>query len=260
MAGDTPRWESQRYPSERRIVAGAVRAGRRRAPIHGLIQVDVTEAWERLNAMSPRGSFTAFVVACVGRAAAGHPAVHAYRDWRGRVVTHRQVDVATLVEVPAPGGGTFPLAHVLRSADTRTVGDLTAELRDVKANPGQAKTGRWLHRASRALRWLPGATRLAFWGMERSKRLRSRTGTVAVTSVGMFGGGGGHGIGFPTVASLSVLVGGASLRPWLIAGEIIPRRVLDLTITVDHVVVDGGPAARFGAALRELLETAAPLD
>jgi pyruvate/2-oxoglutarate dehydrogenase complex dihydrolipoamide acyltransferase (E2) component len=32
------------------------------------------------------------------------------------------------------------------------------------------------------------------------------------------------------------------------------RDVLDLTVTVDHDVVDGAPATRFGAELRRLME------
>lgn len=38
------------------------------------------------------------------------------------------------------------------------------------------------------------------------------------------------------------------------------RYVLDLTVTIDHNVVDGAPAARFGAELRRLIETAAALQ
>jgi len=32
--------------------------------------------------------------------------------------------------------------------------------------------------------------------------------------------------------------------------------VLQLTVTIDHDIVDGAPAARFGAALRQLIEGA----
>jgi pyruvate/2-oxoglutarate dehydrogenase complex dihydrolipoamide acyltransferase (E2) component len=32
--------------------------------------------------------------------------------------------------------------------------------------------------------------------------------------------------------------------------------VLDLSVTIDHNVVDGGPAARFGAELRRIIENA----
>ena len=39
-------------------------------------------------------------------------------------------------------------------------------------------------------------------------------------------------------------------------GELVPREFVDLTLSFDHDVVDGGPAARFTAKLRELIETA----
>jgi pyruvate/2-oxoglutarate dehydrogenase complex dihydrolipoamide acyltransferase (E2) component len=38
------------------------------------------------------------------------------------------------------------------------------------------------------------------------------------------------------------------------------RDVLDLTLAIDHNVVDGAPAARFAADLREFIETAAVLS
>ena len=59
---------------------------------------------------------------------------------------------------------------------------------------------------------------------------------------------------------LTVLIGGVAERPWVIDGEVVVRRILDLTVTIDHTTVDGAPAARFGATLRELLETGSVLD
>ena len=35
--------------------------------------------------------------------------------------------------------------------------------------------------------------------------------------------------------------------------------MLDITVTIDHNIVDGAPATRFGADLRHLMETAAVL-
>jgi pyruvate/2-oxoglutarate dehydrogenase complex dihydrolipoamide acyltransferase (E2) component len=75
----------------------------------------------------------------------------------------------------------------------------------------------------------------------------------------MFSGGGGFGIGFPTVLTLGVLVGGMSERPVAKDGRVETRDVLDLTVTVDHNVVDGAPAARFVEDLRLLIESAAAL-
>ena len=83
MAVKRPRQvQVQPFPSSRRLVTAAEQAGRRMAPMHGLVDVDVTEANRILTSHDPPWSLTAFVVACVARAAAAHPEVHAYRNWR----------------------------------------------------------------------------------------------------------------------------------------------------------------------------------
>ena len=65
------------FPSSRRAVTAAVRAGRRIMPMHGLVEVDVTQARRLLASHEPPLSTTAFVVAAVARAVAAHPEVHA---------------------------------------------------------------------------------------------------------------------------------------------------------------------------------------
>ncbi len=247
------RVEVRSIPASRRVVTGALRAGRRIAPVHGLISLDVTAARRLLK--STQTSLTAFVMASVGRAASAHPEVHAYRNWRGRLVLHRHVDIAALVEVQTPDG-VFPMAHLVRDADVRTVDDITAELRRVKADTMASRSGRLLERLAPLAGRIPGAMRLAYAATARSVRLRQSTGTVAVTSVGMFAHGGGFGIGHPTMMSLVVLVGGLSERPRVVEDRVEIREMLDVTVTVDHNVVDGAPAARFVADLRRLIETA----
>lgn len=243
------------FPPSRRFVTAAMRVGRRMSPMHGLIEVDVTDATELLATMDPPASFTSFIVATVGRTVADHPEVHAYRDWLGRVVEPQFVDVTTIVEVSTEEG-VFPLAHLTRDSDVRTPAEITAEIRSAKQDHGATTQGRRLERLAPAAGRIPGLARIFYQLLARSSRLRSLSGTVVVSSVGMLGAGGGHGIGFPTVLSLSVLVGGRSRRPVVAGNEIVARDVVDLTITFDHNVVDGAPAARFVADLRGRLENA----
>jgi pyruvate/2-oxoglutarate dehydrogenase complex dihydrolipoamide acyltransferase (E2) component len=250
--------ERRAFPSSRRLVTAAVRAGRRIVPMHGLLDVDITDARRLLAEHDPPLSLTAFVVASTARAVATHPQVHAYRDWRGRLVRHHHVDVQTLIEV-ATGQGPFGLVHVVRDADIRGVGDISAELRAVKADAATTRTGRWLNTVAPAAGRIPGLYRAMYAAMSRSVRVHLATGTVQVTAVGMFADGGGFAIAPPTLASLIVVVGGASTRPRAVEGRIELRDVLDLTVTVDHNVVDGAPATRFGAELRRVMETAAVL-
>ena len=257
MAIERPRRAVARpFPSNRRLVTAAMRAGRRMAPMYGLLDVDVTKANQLLAAHDPPSSLTAFIVASVARAAAAHPDVHAYRNWRGQLVTHSHVDVTTIVEISTPQG-VFGLPHVLRDADVRGVPDLTAELRRVKREPSAAGTGRWLERAAPATTHIPGAARAMYAVMARSAAVRQHVGTVAVTAVGMFAGGGGFGLTPMTLMSLEVVVGGMSQRPRAVDGRVEVRDILDLTVVIDHNVVDGAPATRFGAELREIVENAA---
>jgi pyruvate/2-oxoglutarate dehydrogenase complex dihydrolipoamide acyltransferase (E2) component len=100
---------------------------------------------------------------------------------------------------------------------------------------------------------------MMFAVMGRSRRAHLASGTVQVTALGMFADGGGFAIAPPTLASLVVVVGGLSTRPCAVGDRVELRDILDLTVTVDHNVVDGAPATRFGADLRRLMQSAAVL-
>lgn len=253
--------ERRPFPAERRFVVAAERAGRHMTPMHGLVELDVTEARRLLGEHDPPLSFTAFLIACVARAAAAHPEVHAYRDWWGRVVVHKHADITTIIEIETPGG-LFPMPHVVRDADVRTVADISAELRSVKRSPRRSRTGELLVRFRRIAAHTPGLVPILTVGYvaaARSVRVHQFTGTIALTSVGMFGGGNGFGIAEPTLLSLQIVVGGISRQLCPVDGTTALRDVLDLTITVDHNVVDGAPAARFGRDLRLLVESASVL-
>ena len=184
------------FPASRRLVTAAVRAGRRIMPMHGLFEVDITAARSLLAEHDPPLSLTAFVIASLGRAAAAHPHVHAYRDWRGRLVEHRHVDVQTLIEVPTDQGP-FGMVHVVRDADVRSVAEISAELRAVKADPATTTTGRLLTTVAPTLGRIPGLYRAMYAAMSRSRRVHLATGTVQVTAVGMFADGAGFAIAPP---------------------------------------------------------------
>jgi pyruvate/2-oxoglutarate dehydrogenase complex dihydrolipoamide acyltransferase (E2) component len=243
------------FPSDRRLVTAAVRAGRRIVPMVGLFQVDITAARRALAESDPPGSLTAYVVACVGRAAARHPEVHAYRDWRGRLVEHRHVDAQVLIEVSSRQGP-FGLVHVVRDADIRSVAEIGAEIRAVKADPGSTRGGRWLDTVAPTFGRIPGLYRAMYAAMSRSHHVHNAIGTVQVTAVGMFSDGGGFAIAPPSLASLAVVVGGISASPVEVDGHLESIALLELTVSIDHNVVDGAPATRFAADLRHIMERA----
>ncbi len=157
------------------------------------------------------------------------------------------------------GQGPFGLVHIVRDADLRSVAEISAELRAVKTNPATTTTGRLLITVAPTVGRIPGLYQAMYAAMSRSRRVHLTTGTVQVTAVGMFADGGGFAIAPPTMASLVIVVGGLSKRPRAVGDRVEVRDVLDLTVTIDHNVVDGAPATRFAAELRRLMHNAAVL-
>jgi hypothetical protein len=151
------------------------------------------------------------------------------------------------------------LPHTLHDADIRSVPDLSGELRRVKTEPFAAPSARWAERYAPWATRIPGVIPVVYAVMARSTASRRQIGTIAVTSIGMFGAGAGYGLTPLTFMSLELIVGGISQQPRVVDGQVQVREVLNLTIAIDHDVIDGAPAARFAAELRELIETAAVL-
>jgi pyruvate/2-oxoglutarate dehydrogenase complex dihydrolipoamide acyltransferase (E2) component len=248
------------FPPGREIVVDAGYLASRRHIIYGLVEVDVTKARElrRLLAASEdtKISFTAFIVASLSRAIASEPKVQAYLDWRRRLVVFHDVDVVTMIE---PEAGAVAIPHIIRNANRRTVRDISDEIRSIQSNLERSEQqGKLVALAPRVPRFM---RLLFFWGVKKNPHWFKRLeGTVVVTSVGMFGRGGGWGIGFLPTHTLGLTVGGITQKPGVHNGQVAVREYLNLTISFDHDIVDGAPAARFTRQLIELIEMATVLE
>jgi pyruvate/2-oxoglutarate dehydrogenase complex dihydrolipoamide acyltransferase (E2) component len=250
--GPAPR-RTERPSRLRRVVADVGAASSRRHAVAAWFSADVTETWERLRDRG-RPSLTVYVAGSLARSVARHPHVHAVRDLRGRLVVFDDVDVNLSVEVEAEGQP-FPMNHVLRAVQSRSLDDLHDEVQAVKVDPTRSPTA-GLGAPLRAYLALPAPLRSRLLGSVRRfpDRQKALMGTVGLTSVGMYGRGGGVGLPF-LVHTLDVLVGGLETRPgYGPGGALGPRRHLSISVQVDHDVVDGAPLARFLADLRDDLE------
>ncbi len=247
------------FPASRRLVLDAMHAGSRKHMIHGLVEFDVTEPRRLLREYKERTgeslSFTAFVLHCVGAAVAQDKMVHACKDWRGRLVLFDDVDVNTIIEIELEERR-FPLACVVRAVNRRSVGELHDEIRAIQKNP-QRSHGEGTFNLMRWYVRLPGFLRgLAYRILPLNPHWLKRIGgTASVTAVGMFGEGGGWGIPIP-LYTLNLTLGGIATKPGIVEGRIEPREFLSVTLSFDHDIVDGAPAARFAERLRGLIEGA----
>jgi hypothetical protein len=256
----TARYSVTPFPRERWLMVDGGRIGRQKHLIHGLVEFDVTEPRailrEHKRQTGEALSFTAFVTHCLGRAVGEHKAVHAYRTWRNQLLLFDDVDVQTFFAVKTDGDRERILPHILRAANRRSVGELHDEIRAFQAG----------HRASaeeHSLGWfvrLPGPIRRGiYWAILRNPpQFKALMGTVSLTAVGMFGSGGGWGLPVPA-HSLQITLGGIAEKPGVVDHQIEIREYLSVTVSLDHDVVDGAPAARFTQCFKQLVEQGAGL-
>ena len=260
MARRDPAYEVKPFPVSRRMIIDSGRAARRRHTIVGLVEVDVTEARRLIRAHKEKTgealSFTAFIIACLGKAIDHNRYLHARRDIWGRLILFEEVDCATAMEIELQGQR-FPLAHVMRNVNQRSFRSIHDEIRAVKADP-QGSGSLQNQRLIAAFLLLPGFVRDLFYRiLGRSPRLfKQRVGTVFVSAVGMYGSGGGWGLGAGSIHTTSILLGGIAEKPGVVDGQIVVREYLSLTVDFDHDIVDGAPAARFVDRFKELIEGA----
>jgi pyruvate/2-oxoglutarate dehydrogenase complex dihydrolipoamide acyltransferase (E2) component len=251
----------ERLAPFRQLVIDGLELAARKHSIHGLVEVDITEAREHLRrikeATGESLSFTGFITYCCARAVDEDKHLHAYRDWRNRLILFDDVDVSLPVE-RVEDGQPVVLQTVIRAANHKSVREIHEEIRSTQTKTLVATP--WGAR----IRWyvlIPAFIRRWFYRIaQRAPQvIKEFNGTVLVTSVGMFGTSAGWGVPLPG-HTLVITIGGIEVKPLLRGGQLESREHLCLTVSFDHDIVDGGPAARFVRRFQQLIESAAGLD
>lgn len=242
------------FPRIRLPMVDGGRMGRQRHTVHGLVEFDVTDARQAIRAYRARTgealSFTAFVVACLGQAVDTHKQLHAYRDWRNRVVIFDEVDVNMLFEVEVDGQKTIR-PHILRGVNKKSAAAIEREIQAFQEGHQESRESRFID----WFVWLPGFVRRLFYAalFGRPRLLKQYFGTVILSAIGMFGSGAGWALPVPN-HTLQITLGGIARKPGVVRGQIAVREYLSVTVSFDHDLVDGAPAARFVQRFRELVE------
>ena len=253
------------YPKLRRIIAVMLRSFQRMPMMHGLIEVDVTRARAFLREHKAKTgeslSFTAFLIACLAKAVDENKAVQACRKGRHQLILFEDVDVNTQIEHEM-NGQKQAIVYIIRAANRKTFREIHHEIR-VAQEENVAKAVKGI-KALNALLFLPTfLLKIGYWvlwwiGRTSPQLMKKYGGTVSLTAVGMFGKGVGWGI--PLAGQTMMTVGGIGEKPGVVDGQIAIREYLSLTLSFDHDLIDGAPAARFPQRLKDLIESGYGLD
>jgi 2-oxoisovalerate dehydrogenase E2 component (dihydrolipoyl transacylase) len=212
----------------RRQIAERMLDSKRRIPHFSYVEeIDVT-ALEALRAdinqsgaEGPRLTLLPFLIRAMVRAIAQHPGVNARFDEEAAII-HRHSAVHVGIATQTPRGLVVP---VIRHAETRSLRDLAAEITRLGDLARAGKAGREL---------LTGST-------------------ITVSSLGSLGGI----MATPIINPPEVAIVGVNKiveRPVVRAGQIAIAKLMNLSSSFDHRIVDGFDAAAFIKGVKEELE------
>jgi 2-oxoisovalerate dehydrogenase E2 component (dihydrolipoyl transacylase) len=229
-----PAVETVKVIGMRRLIAQRMAESKRRAAHFAYVEeVDVTALEDlraRLNDNDSHGrdrlTLMPFLMQAVVRAVAEFPQMNALYDDEAEIV-ERYGGVHIGIATQTPSGLMVP---VVRHAEARGLWDCAAEVR-----------------------------RLAEAAREGHARREELSGsTITITSLGALGGI----VTTPVINRPEVAIIGVNkqvVRPVWQGGQFVPRKMMNLSSSFDHRVIDGYDAARFIQRIRLLLEQPATI-
>jgi pyruvate/2-oxoglutarate dehydrogenase complex dihydrolipoamide acyltransferase (E2) component len=257
-------FSTRKWRAKRNIIVDTGHIASKRHIIHGLVEIDVTgiRDYIRNQKESSEGSlsFTGYIAKCLADTIASsedHAMAHAYRNfWGNQLIIPEHVHVVTLIETKRNG---VALPHVIREADMKSWQEISDEIRSVQNEPRMSKqNGRVNKMAGSLPAWI---RRLTFRILtSRPKWIIETMGTTAVSSIGMFGDGAGWGIGYLPFHTMGIFVGGIERKPVFVDGgdKIEAREFVSITLSFDHDIVHGAPAARFTNTFQQMMAKSCP--
>ncbi len=258
----------RKFSVARRILADFNDVAAKFPRIQGLVEVDVTDARKRIQQIKEKEdytvSFTAWVTKCISKAVKENPKLNSFRKGGRKIIVFDNVDISVMVEVTTKSGKYVPFNHVVRKVETKSVKEITDEIRAVqeKKIENKEQLTRDSSQFSGLIVLIPRFIRQ--FAMKKLLKnpfyVQKLIGTVGITSLGMFAKNiTGWAVPFPD-RTCNVALGGMKKIACDIDGKLQSREILCVTYLVDHNLVDGAPIARFISRAGELMSEAHCLE
>lgn len=228
--------------------------------VSALLEFDVTDSRKKLRDLRRSGlklSFNAWIIKVISKVLEQHPEASAYLYNKRKLIIFNDINISILVEKKI-GDEKVPMPMVIEKTNEKSVSEITIEIENAK---NQILTNKdvVLKKQSafyeRLYYILPGFIRRSIWKflLCHPKITYKKMGNAVITSVGMMGRINGWFI-HKSVHPVSFGIGSVIKKPVAIDDEIKIREILNMTILVDHDVIDGAPMVRFLNDLTKYLE------
>lgn len=187
---------------------------------------NLLDAREQLKSVNIKISINDFIVRAVALALREHPKINSgFNSVNSTAIRFKTIDISIAVSLESG-----LITPIVRLADYKNLGQISSEIKSLAAKARDGKLAKEEYTG----------------------------GSFTISNLGMFGITNFMAIINPPQACI-LSTGGIEDKPVVKNNSVVPGKVMNLTLSVDHRVVDGADAAKFLKTLQQYLENPAIL-
>jgi pyruvate/2-oxoglutarate dehydrogenase complex dihydrolipoamide acyltransferase (E2) component len=259
-------YQYRKIPRSRIATFDVYSVGLLKHHVSALLEFDVTESRQKLSNLRKTGtkvSFNAWIIKAISRALEKYPDTSSFLYSKKKLITFNDHNISFLVEKQV-GDQKVPLPMVIHQVNLKSALNINQEIEDVKSQVVTEKDIVLDKRSKfyeRLYYHLPGFLRKRIWRymINHPKWAYQNMGNVSITSLGMMGRINGWFI-HKSIHPISFGIGSIIQKPAVVDGDIKIREILNMTILMDHDVIDGAQMVRFLKELTKNIEMGAELN
>lgn len=260
----TPRYQS--IPKSRIATFDTFSIGLEKHHVIAMLEFDVTDSRKKLKDLRKNGvnvSFNGWLIKMISMALQKHPEAAAFLYNRKKLIIFPDINISIIVEKKL-GDKRVPIPLVLKCTNNKSAIEITSEIENAR-NQQLSDDDIVLNKQSTAFEriyyLMPGFLRRNVWRimLRNPKFVYNKMGNAVITSVGMIGRINGWFI-HKSIHPVSFGVGSILKKTIVINDEIKIREILNMTILIDHDVIDGAPMVRLLNDLTKYIETGESLQ
>ncbi|MBE0651790.1 MAG: 2-oxo acid dehydrogenase subunit E2 [Bacteroidales bacterium] len=248
------------FPRSRIATNDVCAVGLKKHHIVAMIEVDVKESREKIQlskANDHKISFTAWLIKVISSTIKDYENAASYLKGKRKLLVFDDINVSVAVEKKL-NDQKVPIPLIVEKADSRSIESITRQLDDAR-NQVLSDKDIVLQNKSNRLEllyyYLPGFLRRSFWRylLRHPRYAFGKMGNVAITSLGMVGNVNGWFVPI-SVHPICFGIGKVIKKPVVHNDQIAIREILNMTVLLDHDIIDGGQMARFISDLTANIE------
>lgn len=254
-------YKKHKFPNSRIASIDVCEIGRHKHHVAGLLEFDVTKSRIKIREYNrthhKKISFNSWLISVIGKTLKKHETACSYLFKKNKQLIFNDINISIIVE-KSLNGTKVPFPLVIEKTNEISIKSIAEKITIAKKqelNPKEIILQKRTRKIENIYYLLPKYIRLLFWRylLRHPKMAFNKMGNVAYTSIGMMGKINGWFIPI-SVHPICFGIGSIIKKPTVIDNEIAIREILNVSILIDHDVMDGAPMARFINELRINIE------